>query len=78
VFNIRLFEFYLEATFAPSLSASTFRQLDVELHGALTLGETVAHFHPRPAQPHNMLASVGVDSERFIQLFLQRIEDHFA
>ena len=68
----------LAAAFLPELITWEPAFVDVELHGTLTLGETVAYFRPQPTQPHNMLASIGVDSERFIQLFLQRIEDHFA
>ncbi len=68
----------LAAAFLPELITWEPAFVDVELHGALTLGETVAYFGPRVPQPHNLLASVGVDSQRFIQLFLQRIKDHFA
>jgi inosine-uridine nucleoside N-ribohydrolase len=68
----------LAAAFLPELITWEPAFVDVELHGALTMGETIAYFGPRAPQPHNLLASVGVDSQRFIQLFLQRIEDHFA
>jgi purine nucleosidase len=52
--------------------------VDVELHGTLTLGETVAYFG-RPGAPlPNVLASVGVDADRFIQLFLKRIQESFS
>jgi inosine-uridine nucleoside N-ribohydrolase len=68
----------LAAAFLPELITWEPAFVDVELHGTLTLGETIAYFGPRAPQPHNMLASVGVDSQRFIQLFLQRIENHFA
>ena len=52
--------------------------VDVELHGTLTLGETVAYFRRPNVPPPNVLASVGVDAERFIQLFLTRIEERFS
>ncbi len=68
----------LAAAFLPELITWEPAFVDVELHGALTLGETVAYFGPRATQPHNLLASIGVDSERFIALFLQRINHHFA
>jgi inosine-uridine nucleoside N-ribohydrolase len=68
----------LAAAFLPELITWEPAFVDVELHGTLTLGETVAYFGPRATQPHNLLASIGVDSERFIALFLQRINHHFA
>lgn len=68
----------LAAAFLPELITWEPAFVDVELQGALTMGETIAYFGPRAPQPHNLLASVGVDSQRFIQLFLQRIENHFA
>jgi inosine-uridine nucleoside N-ribohydrolase len=52
--------------------------VDVELHGTLTLGETVAYFRRPDVPPPNVLASIGVDTERFIQLFLTRIEERFS
>jgi inosine-uridine nucleoside N-ribohydrolase len=68
----------LAAAFQPEMITWEPAYVDVELHGTLTLGETVAYFGPRAAQPPNLLASIEVDSERFIQLFLQRIKKHFA
>ncbi len=47
--------------------------VDVELNGTLTLGETVAFFNRPNAPAPNVLASVGVDAERFVQLFLDRV-----
>ncbi|HLZ80652.1 MAG TPA: nucleoside hydrolase [Ktedonobacteraceae bacterium] len=52
--------------------------VDVELNGTLTLGETVAYFGPHAGHTPNLLASVEVDTDRFIQLFLQRIKKHFS
>jgi inosine-uridine nucleoside N-ribohydrolase len=68
----------LAAAFQPEMVTWEPAYVDVELHGTLTLGETVAYFGPHAAQPPNLLASVEVDSERFIQLFLQRIKKHYA
>ncbi len=68
----------LAAAFQPDLLNWEAAYVDVELNGALTLGETVAYFGSSATQPSNVLASVGVDAERFIQLFLQRIAERFA
>ncbi|TMD59796.1 MAG: nucleoside hydrolase [Chloroflexi bacterium] len=68
----------LVAAFQPDLISWEPAFVDVELNGTLTLGETVAYFGPLITQSPNVLASVGVDAERFIQLFLQRIKERFA
>lgn len=68
----------LVAAFQPDLISWEPAFVDVELHGTLTLGETVAYLGPLITQSPNVLASVGVDAERFIQLFLQRIKERFA
>jgi len=60
--------------------------VDVELSGALTFGETVAFFEqtvdidPALAHPRrsNVMASVGVDTERFIALYIERIQGAFS
>src|SRR6266704_1905184 len=67
----------LAAAFQPDLITWDPVYVDVELHGTLTLGETVAYFRRPGAPPPNVLASVGVDADRFIQLFLRRIEERF-
>ncbi len=51
--------------------------VDVELAGTLTLGETVAYFNRPDSPPPNVLASVGVDAERFIRFYLERIGETF-
>lgn len=72
----------LAAVFQPELISWEPVYVDVELAGTFTLGETVAYFSKRaedidPAlehlHPSNALASVEVDAERFIQLFLERV-----
>ena len=68
----------LAAAFQPDLITWDPVYVDVELHGTLTLGETVAYFRRPGAPPPNVLASVGVDADRFIQLFLRRIEERFS
>src|SRR5713226_2457953 len=74
----------LAAAFQPELITWEPVYVDVELHGTLTLGETVAYFgrlhstHRQTTPPPNVLASVNVDAERFLQLFLQRIEERFS
>ncbi|HJT56648.1 MAG TPA: nucleoside hydrolase [Ktedonobacteraceae bacterium] len=67
----------LAAAFRPDFISWEPSYVDVELAGTLTLGETVAYFR-RPDSPlPNVLASVGVDAERFIRFYLERIEDTF-
>ena len=68
----------LAAAFQPELITWDPVYVDVELHGTLTLGETVAYFRRPNVPPPNVLASVGVDAERFIQLFLTRIKERFS
>src|SRR5437588_5765007 len=68
----------LAAAFQPELLTWEPVYVDVELHGTLTLGETVAYFGRRDAPSPNVLAAVGVDAERFIELFLTRVEQRFA
>ena len=67
----------LAAAFQPDLLAWEPVYVDVELQGTLTLGETVAYFGRPNAPPPNVQAAVGVDAERFVKLFMQRIEERF-
>ena len=71
----------LAAAFRPDLLTWEQAYVDVELNGTLTLGETVGYF-PRPNSPFaytpNVLASVDVDIEGFIQLYMERIGSVFA
>ena len=66
----------LAAAFRPDLITWEEAYVDVELAGTLTLGETVGFFarpdRPLP-HPSNVLASVDVDAESFIQLYSERI-----
>jgi inosine-uridine nucleoside N-ribohydrolase len=76
----------LSAAFQPEIITWEPAYVDVELSGSLTLGETVAYFAKRTEDldpslehlhPPNMLTSVGVDVERFISLYLDRIQTTF-
>ncbi len=76
----------LSAAFLPELITWEPAYVDVELAGSLTLGETVAYFAKRTEDidpslehlhPPNMLTSVGVDVERFISIYLDRIQTTF-
>jgi purine nucleosidase len=76
----------LAAAFRPEMITWEPVYVDVELAGSLTLGETVAYFAKRtedidPSLEHlhasNMLTSVEVDVERFISLYLDRIQTTF-
>ena len=76
----------LSAAFQPEMITWEQAYVDVELAGSLTLGETVAYFAKRTEDldpslehlhPPNMLTSVGVDVERFISLYMDRIQTTF-
>ncbi len=71
----------LAAAFRPDLLTWQEAYVDVELTGQLTLGETVGFFaRPDRPLPHapNVLASIDVDSENFIQLYVERIRSAFC
>ncbi len=68
----------LAAAFQPDLITWEPAYVDVELAGTLTLGETVAYFQRSNAPTPNMQVSVGVDSERFLNLFIERIGKTFS
>ncbi len=68
----------LAAAFRPELLSWKPVYVDVELQGSLTMGETVAYFGRPNIPPPNVLAAIGVDTKQFIQLFMQRIEEHFG
>ena len=76
----------LAAAFQPEMITWEPAYVDVELAGTLTPGETIAYFAKRtedidPSLEHlhspNMLTSVGVDVERFISLYIDRIQSTF-
>jgi inosine-uridine nucleoside N-ribohydrolase len=68
----------LAAAFQPDLITWEPAYVDVELQGSLTLGETVANFRRSDAQSANILASIGVDADAFMDLFMARIQEYFA
>lgn len=81
-YNITAFHMHdplcLGSAFQPDLITWEPAYVDVELNGTLTLGETVAYFNNRPDAPiPNVQASIRVDAERFVQLFLDRVGTTF-
>jgi inosine-uridine nucleoside N-ribohydrolase len=71
----------LAAAFRPDFLTWEEAYVDVELVGKLTFGETVGFFRvPGQPFPHtpNVLASVDVDVESFVQFYLERIRGVFA
>ncbi len=67
----------LAAAFQPDLITWEPVYVDVELTGTLTQGTTVGYFN-RPHTPApNVLASVAVDTERFIRLYMERVAAAF-
>ncbi len=67
----------LGAAFQPDLITWEPTYVDVELNGTLTLGETVAFFNRPETLAPNIQASIGVDAQRFVQLFLDRVGNAF-
>ncbi len=67
----------LAAVFQPDLIIWEQAYVDVELAGTLTQGETVAYFKRPHAPKPNMQISAAVDSERFINMFLERVGNAF-
>ena len=71
----------LASVFRPDLLSWEEIYADVELTGTLTTGETVGFFaRPDKPLPHpsNVRATVDVDAEGFIQLYMERIQRAFA
>jgi purine nucleosidase len=71
----------LAAAFRPELLTWAEAFVDVELHGTLTSGQTVAFFaQPDRPLPHpaNVLAAVDVQARRFIRFYLARIQAAFG
>lgn len=76
----------LAAAIRPDLLTWQSAYVDVELQGELTLGQTVAYFDRledidpalEGAHRSNVQAAVGVDSEQFLALYIERIRAHFG
>jgi len=68
----------LAAAFQPDLITWESIYVDVELTGTLTLGETVGYFGDHAVHSPNVQASVDVDSDRFIRLFLDRVSQTYS
>src|SRR6266702_2558852 len=77
----------LSVAFQPEIITWEPAYVDVEIASSLTLGETVAYFSNLtedidPSLEHlhspNMLTSAGVDVERFISMFTDRIRSTFG
>ncbi len=69
----------MAAAFQPDLITWEPAYVDVELAGTLTLGETVAYFKDSEATASapNVQASIGVDADRFVRLYLERVGKAF-
>jgi purine nucleosidase len=64
----------LALTFAPELVETSPLHVTVDLHSELSLGKTMADFYQMWSKPPNMQVALKVQSRRFIELFLERIE----
>jgi inosine-uridine nucleoside N-ribohydrolase len=67
----------LAVVFQPDLITWEPAYVDIELNGTLTMGETVGYFHDPRYPVANVNASIDVDAERFIQLFVERVGHTF-
>ncbi|GAG74996.1 unnamed protein product, partial [marine sediment metagenome] len=56
------------AVVEPGLLKTNPMHIDIELHGGLTRGRTVADISSRFSPDSNVVVGVGIDSERFIQI----------
>ncbi len=68
----------LAAAFQPDLITWQPMYVDVELTGTLTLGETVGYGGNDAPPAPNVQASVGVDSDRFMRMFLERMSNTYS
>ena len=68
----------LAAAFQPDLITWQPMYVDIELTGTLTLGETVGYRGSDVPFTPNVQVSVGVDSGRFLSLFLERMSKTYA
>src|SRR6266487_1504635 len=66
------------AAFQPDLITWQPMYVDVELTGTLTLGETVGYGGNDAPPAPNVQASVGVDSDRFMRMFLERMSNTYS
>ncbi|HEV2653549.1 MAG TPA: nucleoside hydrolase, partial [Ktedonobacteraceae bacterium] len=68
----------LAAAFQPDLITWQPMYVDIELTGTLTLGETLGYLANDTPHAPNAQVSVGVDSERFARMFLERMSKTYA
>lgn len=65
----------LALTFAPDLVETRPLHVTVDIHSPLSLGKTMADFYGMWAKPPNMQVALNAQPRRFIELFLERIEN---
>lgn len=65
----------LALTFAPDLVETRPLHVTVDIHSPLSLGKTMADFYEMWAKPPNMQVALNAQPRRFIELFLERIEN---
>src|SRR5262249_2660410 len=68
----------LAIAFQPDLITWQPAFVDIELTGTLTLGESVAYFAGPDAPPPNAQVSIAADRDRFVKLFMERINNVFG
>ncbi|GCE31418.1 nucleoside hydrolase [Dictyobacter alpinus] len=71
----------LAAAIQPELITWRNAYVDIELNGTYTQGQTITYFDQDPARPTtnqpNVLASINVDKERFIALYMDTIAAYY-
>ncbi len=64
----------LALAFAPELCDYESHYVDVDISGGPALGKTFADFYKMLRRPANMKVALGVRSDDFLNLFLERME----
>ncbi|NOZ71714.1 MAG: nucleoside hydrolase [Chloroflexi bacterium] len=65
----------LALTFAPHLCDYEELYVDVDISGGVSMGKTFADFYHMTGRPPNMKVALGVRARKFIDLFVERMED---
>jgi purine nucleosidase len=64
----------LALTFTPQLCDYEEHFVDVDISGGVSMGKTFADFYKMTGKPSNMKVALGVRPRKFIDLFVERME----
>jgi purine nucleosidase len=65
----------LALTFAPELCDYEEQFVDVDINGGVSMGNTFADFYKMTKKPANMKVALGIRPRKFLDLFLDRMEN---